>query len=111
MVMGYVEVGNTSVRASLAYGLSKQVETVRFPQKGVRLPSLPPTRDPACRTQTAELSVHGGLTAALLVFARMVRLVLGVFSEYTQVQRVLRKKVPLPTFVLRAPGRGLCLYL
>lgn len=82
MVMGYVEVGNTAVRASLASGLTKQVETVRFPQKGVRLPSLPPTRDPACRAQTAELSVHGRLTAALLVFARMVRLVLGVFSVY-----------------------------
>ena len=38
-VMGYVEVGNTAVRASLASGLTRQVETVRFPQKGVQPPS------------------------------------------------------------------------
>jgi len=37
--MGYVEVGNTAVRASLASGLTRQVETVRFPHKGVRPPS------------------------------------------------------------------------
>ena len=59
---------------------------MRFPHKGIRPPPHPPSRDPACGAQTAELSVHGGLTAALLVFAWMVRLVLGVFSEYIQVQ-------------------------